>query len=72
VLVEHRRAGTVPARRDRRRHLQDQRRHRSCLASGLSAEYAYSSERRSADAGSIASAEDQATSSKDNSCLKGH
>jgi len=72
VLVEHRRAGTVPARRDRRRHLHDQRRHRSCLASGLSAEYAYSSERRSADAGSIASAEDQATSSKDNSCLKGH
>jgi putative transposase len=34
VLVEHRRAGIVPARRDRRRHLHDQRR-RSCLASGL-------------------------------------
>jgi putative transposase len=33
VLVEHRRAGIVPARRDRRRHLHDQRR-RSCLASG--------------------------------------
>jgi IS605 OrfB family transposase len=33
VLVEHRRAGTVPARRDRRRHLHDFRR-RSCLASG--------------------------------------
>jgi IS605 OrfB family transposase len=33
VLVEHRRAGRVPARRDRRRHLQDWRR-RSCLASG--------------------------------------
>jgi IS605 OrfB family transposase len=33
VLVEHRRAGMVPARRDRRRHLHDQRR-RSCLASG--------------------------------------
>jgi IS605 OrfB family transposase len=32
-LVEHRRAGVVPARRDRRRHLHDQRR-RSCLASG--------------------------------------
>jgi putative transposase len=32
-LVEHRRAGGVPARRDRRRHLHDQRR-RSCLASG--------------------------------------
>jgi IS605 OrfB family transposase len=32
--VEHRRAGIVPARRDRRRHLHDQRRRRSCLASG--------------------------------------
>jgi hypothetical protein len=32
-LVEHRRAGVAPARRDRRRHLHDQRR-RSCLASG--------------------------------------
>jgi IS605 OrfB family transposase len=34
ALVEHRRAGIVPARRDRRRHLHD-RRPRSCLASGL-------------------------------------
>jgi len=34
VLVEHRRAGRMPARRDRRRHLHDQRRRRSCLASG--------------------------------------
>jgi IS605 OrfB family transposase len=34
VLVEHRRAGVVPARRDRRRHLHDARRHRFCLASG--------------------------------------
>jgi IS605 OrfB family transposase len=34
LLVEHRRAGDVPARRDRRRHLHDRRR-RSCLASGL-------------------------------------
>jgi IS605 OrfB family transposase len=34
VLVEHRRAGILPARRDRRRHLHDQRRRRSCLASG--------------------------------------
>jgi IS605 OrfB family transposase len=33
TLVEHRRAGVVPARRDRRRHLHDERR-RSCLASG--------------------------------------
>jgi IS605 OrfB family transposase len=32
--VEHRRVGIVPARRDRRRHLHDQRRRRSCLASG--------------------------------------
>ena len=32
-LVEHRRAGDVPARRDRRRHLHDRRR-KSCLASG--------------------------------------
>jgi len=34
VLVEHRRAGQVPARRDRRRHLHDARRRRSCPASG--------------------------------------
>ena len=34
VLIEHRRAGILPARRDRRRHLHDQRRLRSCLASG--------------------------------------
>jgi putative transposase len=47
VLVEHRRAGIVPARRDRRRHLQDQRRRRSCLASGLSVEDASSPECRS-------------------------
>jgi putative transposase len=33
VLVEHRRVGIVPARRDRRRHLHDRRR-RSCLAPG--------------------------------------
>jgi hypothetical protein len=32
--VEHRRVGIVPARRDRRRHLHDQRRRQSCLASG--------------------------------------
>jgi transposase len=32
--IEHRRVGTVPARRDRRRHLHDRRRRRSCLASG--------------------------------------
>jgi IS605 OrfB family transposase len=34
VLVEHRRAGTVPARRDRRRYQHDQRQHRSCPAPG--------------------------------------
>jgi putative transposase len=34
ALIEHRRAGTMPARRDRRRHLHDRRRRRSCLASG--------------------------------------
>jgi IS605 OrfB family transposase len=35
TLVEHRRAGIVPARRDRRRHLHDERRRRrSCLAAG--------------------------------------
>jgi IS605 OrfB family transposase len=34
TLVEHRRAGTVPERRDRRRHQHDRR--RSCLASGHS------------------------------------
>jgi IS605 OrfB family transposase len=36
TLVEHRRAGVVPARRDRRRHLYDDRRRQSCLASGHS------------------------------------
>jgi putative transposase len=34
VLVEHRRAGQVPSRRDRRRHLHDARRRWFCLASG--------------------------------------
>ncbi len=34
TLVEHRRAGILPARRDRRRHLHDARRRRSCLAPG--------------------------------------
>ena len=34
VLVEHRRAGVVPARRDRRRHQHDQRRRGSCPAPG--------------------------------------
>ena len=63
VLGEHRRAGVVPARRDRRRHLQDQRRRRSCLASGLSADKSCSSERRSRTPQPHRVSEDQATSS---------
>jgi IS605 OrfB family transposase len=59
VPVEHRRAGIVPARRDRRRHLYDQRQ-RSCLASGHSDEHAYLSERRSSRAFELAPGEDQA------------
>jgi hypothetical protein len=51
ALVVHRRAGVVPARRDRRRHLYD-RRGRSCLASGLPEECGPSSGCRSSDAGS--------------------
>jgi IS605 OrfB family transposase len=50
ALVEHRRAGMVPARRDRRRHLHDQRR-RSCLASGHPDEPACSPGRRSPHTG---------------------
>jgi IS605 OrfB family transposase len=50
TLVEHRRAGIVPARRDRRRHLHD-RRHRPCLASGHPDEPACSSGCRSPDTG---------------------
>jgi putative transposase len=51
TLVEHRRAGIVPARRDRRRHLHDQRRRRSCLASGHPDEPACSLGCRSPDTG---------------------
>jgi putative transposase len=51
VLVEHRRAGVVPARRDRRRHLYDQRKRRSCLASGHPGESTCSPECRPPDAG---------------------
>jgi hypothetical protein len=62
VLVEHRRAGRVPARRDRRRHLYDQRR-RSCLASGHPDEPAFSSGCRSSRAETNrARGEDQAAS----------
>src|SRR4029453_19259991 len=63
VLVEHRRAGVVPARRDRRHHLQEQRRRRSWLASGLSADKSCSSERRSRTPQPHRVSEDQATSS---------
>jgi putative transposase len=59
VLVEHRRAGVVPARRDRRRHLHDQRR-RSCPAPGHPAAAAVAAGCRSSAAGSYpAAGEDQ-------------
>jgi putative transposase len=57
VLVEHRRAGIVPARRDRRRHLHDQRR-RSCPAPGHPAAVAVGC-RSSAAGSSPAAGEDQ-------------
>ena len=62
TLVEHRRAGIVPARRDRRRHLHDQRRRqRSCLASGHPDGHKGSSGCRSSHATAHpASGEDQA------------
>jgi len=61
VLVEHRRAGRTPARRDRRRHLHDQRRRRSCLASGHPRNADASRGCRSPDAGTPpAPGEDQA------------
>jgi hypothetical protein len=64
VLVEHRRAGIVPARRDRRRHLHDRRRQRSCLASGHPDEHKESSGCRSSCATTYpASGEDQAAKS---------
>jgi IS605 OrfB family transposase len=49
TLIEHRRAGIVPARRDRRRHQHDDRR-RSCLASGHPDEPACAPGCRSPDA----------------------
>jgi IS605 OrfB family transposase len=61
VLVEHRRAGVVPARRDRRRHLHDQRRRRSCLASGHPPDDPASRECRSLCVPDLAPGEDQAT-----------
>jgi IS605 OrfB family transposase len=68
VLVEHRRAGVVPARRDRRRHLHDQRRRRSCPAPGHPAAPMAAAGCRSLDAEPHpASGEDQtATSTRAN------
>jgi hypothetical protein len=63
TLVEHRRAGVVPARRDRRRHLHDQRRRRSCLASGHPQDDPVSSGCRSPRVPDLAPGEDQAASS---------
>jgi IS605 OrfB family transposase len=59
TLVEHRRAGRVPARRDRRRHLHDARR-RSCLASGHPADDPVSGGCRSSRVLDLAPGEDQA------------
>jgi IS605 OrfB family transposase len=60
VLVEHRRAGVVPARRDRRRHLHDRRR-RSCLASGHLPDDHASGRCRSPRVPDLAPGEDHAT-----------
>src|SRR6266508_2301109 len=62
MLVEHRRAGIVPARRDRRRHLHDQRRRRSCLASGHPPDDPASGGCRSPRVPDLTPGEDQATS----------
>jgi IS605 OrfB family transposase len=63
VLVEHRRAGIVPARRDRRRHQHDQRR-RSCPAPGHPAAIAAAGCRSSSAGSSPAAGEDQTASPK--------
>jgi putative transposase len=60
TLVEHRRAGVLPARRDRRRHLHDWRRRRSCLASGDPDELSNSLGCRSPRVPDLAPGEDQA------------
>jgi putative transposase len=61
TLVEHRRAGIVPARRDRRRHLHDDRwRRRSCLASGHPPDDPVSGGCRSPRVPDLARGEDQA------------
>jgi IS605 OrfB family transposase len=61
VFVEHRRAGRVPARRDRRRHLYDRRR-RSCLASGHPPDEPALGGCRSSRVPDLAPGEDHATS----------
>jgi IS605 OrfB family transposase len=62
TLVEHRRAGVVPARRDRRRHLHDDRWRRSCLASGHPPDDPASGGCRSLRVPDLTPGEDQATS----------
>jgi IS605 OrfB family transposase len=62
VLVEHRRAGTVPARRDRRRHLHDRRRG-SCPAPGHPAAPAVAAGCRSLDAEPASAAGEDQTAS---------
>jgi IS605 OrfB family transposase len=62
VLIEHRRAGILPARRDRRRHLHDQRRRRSCLASGHPPDNPVSGGCRSSCVPDLTPGEDHATS----------
>jgi putative transposase len=61
VLVEHRRAGMVPARRDRRRQLHDARRRRFCLASGHPPDVRVSGGCRSLCVPDLAPGEDQPT-----------
>jgi IS605 OrfB family transposase len=61
TCIEHRRAGMVPARRDRRRHLHDRRRRRSCLASGHPPDNPASGGCRSLRVPDLAPGEDQAT-----------
>jgi IS605 OrfB family transposase len=70
ALIEHRRAGNQPARRDRRRHLHDRR--RSCLASGRSETHRSPRGRRSSDTGSCpTSGEDQVASVNGRTPLEG-
>jgi putative transposase len=71
TLVEHRRAGIVPARRDRRRHLHDQRRRRSCLASGHPPDDPVSRGCRSLRVPDLTPGEDHAALPTGQHCLKG-